>query len=367
MTELYAWSNIDDDDGGFDWNGLREAYSIICDRTPATLVYFGSSISDSADDSTPIQLPPRRIFPSPHVCSGGSCTFVNSGDSDVYLCLESARVHVCNEQVCDQCIHSHGQRICTFTHKTYELEDGIIFGYDNADRWNREFDDFYSCKGTSEPARDPGPIRRRRHRLHAPPSATSKCQVSLDAHSSVASPSIQPTPVSVVASKSTHRNRVHREYDDSSRESQRQVVVAQAGNYLCCLMSRRVEFTREVEIASSTLFDFHRSLITTVSNACRDVWAYISNTSAFARYVAQSEYKPEWHVIVVLVKMRTAGIRSVDGSTLAPILPPLTRLFDGPRDFTSKPFSLSTPKFTACEAILRKCLAERASVAASRG
>jgi hypothetical protein len=329
----------------FNWEDLRKAYTIVYDRSPVRVVSF-ADVMARCDD---------------HVCTD-RCTFVNSGE--VYICVASCHVHVCNEQYCDQLRTTREKRVCTFTGVDYELDDGVIFGYANADPENREYIDgrrtlhevrlhemMQACAAVSLPGRTENPVRRRGN--HA-----IRLQSAIESPASW-TPSPSPSPVTPLSSPSGLAPPTGIESSSSLACAPPRKKVRGGASALEQADSDQYSISALASTFMTSLgVPENAPIISTVAHACRTVWNLISTTSAFE--VARSEYKPEFHVVVMLIKMRTAET-TVGGIVVAPRLPDLVALFTGPRDFTRKPFGLPTAKWTVCEGVLRRCLSERAS------
>jgi hypothetical protein len=303
-----------------------------------------------------------------HTCSQ-RCQFIDEGN--VHLCMLTGNVHMCTEMLCDQLVHTSEKKVCMFTGRDYDLDEGVVFGYDNADRGNREFIHGYQTvadvqrtekmhyavgagAGPSASARPVVPQlkRRKQHRLHAPqpaPQIHATAAVPATAAATAAA-TARPaeTARSIAAALKSETDSwactVHPPKKkrcltlSESRDSDHHAVHAQA----CSLMeSMGVKDAR---------------LVQTVARACQHTWAQIATTALFA--TEKNKYKPLYHIAVVMRFMQVAGL-NCGGREFAPHTPQLSEYLSGPKDFALAPFRIPSSKFTSCSTTLRKCISEK--------
>jgi hypothetical protein len=318
-----------------DLRSLRAACILLYDQLPWTM--RGTSVGARAA----------------HTCSQ-RCQFIHDGN--VHICTTTGNVHMCTETLCDQLIHTSEKKVCMFTGHDYALDDGVIFGYDNADRGNREFIHGYQTAADVQRTerthyanalvpKSTGPVapplkRRKQHRLHAPQSAhVSAPHTStqpIDTARSIAA-AIKSDAESWACTVQPPRKKRCMTLSEAS-DSDHHAVYAQA----CTLMERiGVKDTRLTQV---------------VARACQYTWAQIASTALFA--AERNKYKPLYHVAVVMRFMQVAGLNCA-GHEFAPHTPQLSDYISGPKDFALEPFRIPSSKFTSCSTTLRKCISEK--------
>lgn len=288
-----------------------------------------------------------------HTCSP-SCRFVSH--SVVYVCMASGHVHLCTETHCDRCVHERERIFCTLTGNDFEHEEGLVYGYNNADATNYEYVNRSQARAEllaheatllASPLHPPplhaptapaNPRRRRRkqHHLIAPDSVAPAA-----AAATAAVPSLPPPPPAELPSWAsvTHNGKKKRHYASISES-----INADAAS----VHGLAVTFLDRLGVTDGRV---RRE----AARACVDAWSYVSSAPSFHG----ARYDMACHVSIVLRSMQTRGVCVAGGVQLIPHEPSLSAFIDSPKDFFRPPYNVSQQAFTRCSNIFRVCICER--------
>lgn len=276
-----------------------------------------------------------------HNCQA-SCTMVNA--DRLYVCVATGNVHICTDSMCDQFINTQESKVCVLTGNTYEHEDAVgIYMYDNADRRSEELvaddrvveaqmqhDASVQLQLVSEKVNSDNVVIRKRRRGVI---ATSVLQDTVAAAASSTDWATTDRPI--VAKKA--KPSVVELSDEKKSE----------------VYSLTVAFLSHLQVDTSVI-DVH-----SIAQASSRTWSHISSTTLFLS--STNVYQPRVHVAVMLRCIQKEGLVYED-TTFSPHIDALSLYIKCPKVFAPHPFGVTSKQFTRCSTLLRRCLAERATM-----
>lgn len=286
----------------------------------------------------------RRIR---HTCTN-QCKTVSSGR--FYVCTTTSNVHLCTHAVCDQLMRTEDAMVCSLTGNTYELEEGVIFSYDNASKSGDEQSNNEQLMRQMEAdaeahygvvIKDVPSTNHQRRRIQ-PGVKRQKLDVVLVPVHIPTIVFIAPIPAIVVESWA--------------------IVVPVARKKVKATSVETANINRhEVNSLAQTFLSKlgmpHGNDMYVIARACEYTWSYIQDTKLFNDNI--NKYRPRYHVAVMLRFTQQTGL-AYGGRQFSAHTPSLSKYFTSPKVFGSEPYNVPSGKFTSCSTLLRKCIAEKA-------